>query len=169
MSGKAVRETLGFLAVVASLVFVGLEIRQNTQVARAEAYRDVAIFTTDLAIRLAEDPEFQALYSRMQFGDAGGSAFTNAEQIQAAWRFDAVFRQAELIWRQVESGVLPPEAIDLMLNFTLDLRFAREIWPLTREDLPADFAAAFMDQRMSCQDGTAECMDRMDRTRAHSA
>ena len=36
MSGKAIRETLGFLAVVASLVFVGFEIRQNTQVARGQ-------------------------------------------------------------------------------------------------------------------------------------
>ncbi len=35
MSGKAIRESLGFLAVVASMVLVGLEIRQNTTVARA--------------------------------------------------------------------------------------------------------------------------------------
>ena len=37
MSGKAIRETLGFLAVVAGLVFVGLEIRQNTRQLRADA------------------------------------------------------------------------------------------------------------------------------------
>ncbi len=35
MSGKAIRETLGFLAVVASMVFVGMEIRQNTVIAHA--------------------------------------------------------------------------------------------------------------------------------------
>ncbi len=33
MSGKNFRETVGLLLVVASLVFVGLEIRQNTLVA----------------------------------------------------------------------------------------------------------------------------------------
>ena len=36
MSGKAVRETLGFLAVVASMVFVGAEIRQNTAAIRGQ-------------------------------------------------------------------------------------------------------------------------------------
>ena len=41
MSGKAVRETLGFLAVVASMVFVGLEIRQNTLQAQAAAYQEI--------------------------------------------------------------------------------------------------------------------------------
>ena len=35
MSGKAVRETLGFLGVMASLVFVGLEIRQGASATRA--------------------------------------------------------------------------------------------------------------------------------------
>lgn len=41
MSGEALRETLGFIGVVASLVFVGIEIRQNTIVARAAAYQDI--------------------------------------------------------------------------------------------------------------------------------
>ena len=31
MSGKAIRETLGFIGVIASLVFVGLEVRQKGQ------------------------------------------------------------------------------------------------------------------------------------------
>ena len=35
MSGKAIRETVGFLAVVASLVFVGLEVRQGAAATRA--------------------------------------------------------------------------------------------------------------------------------------
>jgi hypothetical protein len=41
MSGKAVRETLGFLVVVAGLVFVGLEIQQNTAIARGQLHRAV--------------------------------------------------------------------------------------------------------------------------------
>ncbi len=41
MSGKAVRETMGFLAVVAGLVFVGWEIRQNNTLARAAAYESI--------------------------------------------------------------------------------------------------------------------------------
>jgi len=35
MSGKAVRETLAALGVIASLVFVGFEIRQNTSATRS--------------------------------------------------------------------------------------------------------------------------------------
>jgi len=35
MSGKAIRETVGFLAVVGSMVFVGVEIQQNTAATRS--------------------------------------------------------------------------------------------------------------------------------------
>ena len=41
MSGKAIRETLAALAVVASLVFVGLEIQQNTVASQAEQENDI--------------------------------------------------------------------------------------------------------------------------------
>ena len=41
MSGKAIRETVGFGAVVAGLVFVGLEIQQNNKLAQAAAYQAI--------------------------------------------------------------------------------------------------------------------------------
>jgi hypothetical protein len=40
MSGNALRETVGFVGVIASLVFVGLEIRQNTRAAQASAVQE---------------------------------------------------------------------------------------------------------------------------------
>ena len=41
MSGKAVRETLGFLGVIVSLVFVGLEVRQNSLSVQAATYQEL--------------------------------------------------------------------------------------------------------------------------------
>jgi hypothetical protein len=43
MSGRAVRETVGLLAVVAGRVFVGWEIRQSTIASRAAAYQTLGI------------------------------------------------------------------------------------------------------------------------------
>ena len=43
MSTKAIGETLAALSVVASLIFVGYEIRQNTVAARAAAYQAIGI------------------------------------------------------------------------------------------------------------------------------
>ena len=58
MSGKTIRETLGFLVVVASLVFVGMEIRQNTIAARAAAYQAIGIATAAVFDNQAHDRQF---------------------------------------------------------------------------------------------------------------
>ena len=61
MSGKAIRETVGFLAVVASLVFVGMEIRQNTQVARGQTRIELTALNNEFLARLG-DPEFSEVW-----------------------------------------------------------------------------------------------------------
>ena len=47
MSGKDIRDSVGLLLVVASMVFVGFEIRQNTIAARSAAYMEIGIATSE--------------------------------------------------------------------------------------------------------------------------
>ena len=47
MSGKAGRETLGMLGVIASMIFVGFEIRQSNVQARAAAYQAIGVATAE--------------------------------------------------------------------------------------------------------------------------
>jgi hypothetical protein len=56
VSGKEVREVVGFAGVVASLVFVGVEIRQNTVTARAAAYQAMGEAVSDSWIGVSDDP-----------------------------------------------------------------------------------------------------------------
>ncbi len=56
MSKKAIRETLAVLGVVASLIFVGYEIRQNTIAARAAAYQAIGIATAAAFRQLGARP-----------------------------------------------------------------------------------------------------------------
>ena len=49
-------ELVTTIGIVVSLVFVGLEIRQNTSVARAQARIDMATITQDWLLVLAQDP-----------------------------------------------------------------------------------------------------------------
>jgi len=60
MSSKAVRETVGFLGGVASLVFVGLEIRQNTATARGQARQELAALNQEWLIQRSTATDFQA-------------------------------------------------------------------------------------------------------------
>ena len=58
MSGKAIRETLAALGVIASMVFVGLEIRQSNVQARAAAYQAIGIASAEAHDNWAHDRQF---------------------------------------------------------------------------------------------------------------
>src|SRR5919109_1175556 len=64
VSAAAMRETLGFIGVVASLIFVGMEIRQNTAVARGQARHDLAALNQEWLILQTADSVFNDLYRR---------------------------------------------------------------------------------------------------------
>ena len=49
-------EAIGIIGVIASLIFVGIEIRQNTQAVRGATYQSLTESSMELLFRLAEDP-----------------------------------------------------------------------------------------------------------------
>lgn len=61
MSAAAIRETLGFIGVVGSLIFVGIEIQQNTKVARAAAYQEIGFTAADAYRTMSLDREWAEL------------------------------------------------------------------------------------------------------------
>jgi hypothetical protein len=69
MSGSALRETVGFLAVVAGLVFVGLELRQNTAIARAATRQALTEQSLESIMALATDDELGGQLDQWLWGD----------------------------------------------------------------------------------------------------
>lgn len=64
MSRKRISEFVGLLGVVGSLVFVGLEIRQNTAATTGQARQELAALNQEWLILLAGDSAFSELYFR---------------------------------------------------------------------------------------------------------
>jgi hypothetical protein len=103
------RETVAFLGVVGSLVFVGWEIRQSNVQARAAAYQAIGIATSDyhanMDVRLARlaadaaDPEAIQSWERDDWLILWRSAM-------------AGLRLAETVLLQSQQGVLPEEAME---------------------------------------------------------
>lgn len=63
MSSKAIRETLATLGVIASLIFVGIEIRNGTTQARAAAYQALGVATAEWFDSWAHDPDLAAVWN----------------------------------------------------------------------------------------------------------
>ena len=106
MSAKAVRETVGFIGVIASLVFVGLEIRQNTQAAQAAAIQE----SINVARQQIQMYALDAEANRIQMiGRESLDALTAEEEERYRWMLLSFFWGMQGLYRQWDLGVLPNE------------------------------------------------------------
>ena len=110
MSSTAVRESLAAIGVIASMVFVGLEIRQSNSQARAAAFQEIGIATAeshrDARGRIAE-LNLDAVWTPERL-----SSWTRSDW-ELHWRqWVEIMRLYETLQLQVEQGILPEEAVD---------------------------------------------------------
>ena len=119
MSGKAIRETLAALGVISSMVFVGLEIRQNTSVARMAAAQTFTQQQLDLN-QVIMTEGYPALNARMIEG-AIREDFSSGDQL----RTNATHLSVVRIWESL---------------------YFIESWPFYRGAFTEDFASYFEGQ-----------------------
>ena len=77
-------QVLGMLGLIASLIFVGMELRQNQQVARVTAYQALAEQIASYNALLLSEPEI----NRIRNAALNNENLTeeDAEQYRAFWR-----------------------------------------------------------------------------------
>jgi len=103
---KNIFEAVGIVAIVASLIFLSLEIRQSNVQARAAAYQAIGIATAAAFDSVAHDRQFLMLAQKpaddMDKSDWG---------LYAA-KMTVFARLGETVLLQVEQGLLPPDAME---------------------------------------------------------
>ncbi len=103
---KDILEAVGLVAIVASLLFLALEIRQSNLQARAAAYQAIGIATAAAFDSLAHDREFLILAQK------AADAMDKADWGQYAAKMTVFARLGETVLLQVEQGLLPPDAME---------------------------------------------------------
>ncbi len=138
MSRKEVREVVGFVGIVASLVFVGWEIRQNTVAARATAYQNMGSTISDTWMLGAQNPELALL--TLRFFEEEDAEFTPVEEAVLIAQTVGALRQYETAWRQVQLGLLEPEVLEYFGwgNDVLSGNM-RRLWPRLSQRMSPDF------------------------------
>jgi hypothetical protein len=107
MSSKSVREWIGLVGVVGSLLFVGMEIRQNTAVARGQARQDLA----------TQAQEWLTFLSQAETADLWARAWrleedlTTQELFRAELLMTNFLRRLENIYFQFAEGLVDEQAL----------------------------------------------------------
>ena len=99
-------ETLGIVGVIASLIFVGLEIRQNTTATKAAAIQEMTASGLVHIDGIAGNFQLAGVLSRRL---ADIESLTDAEKVQFGLTYNAGLMNTHGLFRQWELGVLPDE------------------------------------------------------------
>jgi hypothetical protein len=123
---KAVIEFAGAIAVLIGLVFVGLELRQNTKAVQAATFQGMTETSSDFLVAIASEPELRRVWS---------ASFTTPNDLSDEEREILGFLQNSFwlrmqnAFRQWQIGTLSDE--DWLVYRNLSCGFARR--PLYRE------------------------------------
>lgn len=143
MPWRLLSEMVAAISVVASLVFVGFEIRANTTQARAAAYQEIGIATASLHLNLDE----WGVRLFVEQYDATRIASWSPEDWHRIFRnWLGVFRIWETLQRQVDLGVLDATDIEAMgfgntPNIAWDSVAFRCFWPAVQANTSLELVA----------------------------
>ena len=128
-----VGEFLGALGVIASLIYLGIQIRQNTRSVRASTFHGAASRAADLTRAIAEGKELAHIYRRGMVG------LDQLEDDDDVLRFmmllSTMFRQFEDLFFQYRAGTISSESWDAW-RYSLRLQISNPgfspFWDLRR-------------------------------------
>lgn len=100
-------QVVGIFALVASLVFVGLQMKQTQEIALASAYQDRTASSVERLVAEASSPENTSARAKERRGDFAGISPEERESRELF--FAAYIVMAENHHYQYEAGFLPEE------------------------------------------------------------
>ena len=136
-------EIIGVVAIVVSLVFVGLEVRQNTNAVKSTVVQAVAQQSYDSIVLIIENDNLRMAQWAVQ-----GAPPDEQRQLLSLY-YSALIRIQLNRYMQAQLGVID---LDTVLNLggssgIYDHRSFREWWSLRRENFDPEFIA-YMENRV---------------------
>lgn len=142
MKTVSIVESIGLIAVFAGLVFVGLEIRQNNQLAQAAAYQEIGFATAQNWLDMSQDPEFNQVHLRHFFAHPAWWSEQDPQDVErliTLWI--GYLREYETLYLQVDLGLLDQTAMDrLGWGLVRDLPAVHYLWPYIGNAVNPGFA-----------------------------
>ena len=148
---REIAEVIGVLSVVASLVFVALEIRQNTDAVRSSTVQDISRWSYDATMALVESPEIVA--ARVA---ACSGTMSQDQKTTLHIYYEALLRLQLNRYQQAQLGIVDEE---LALNLggrggAYANPYFAEVWANVNSQFSPGFAN-FIERQVLTQPGNA--------------
>jgi hypothetical protein len=135
---------LGAIGVVASLIFVGLEVRQNTAAVRGATYQSIVDSSLQQVQWWANNEKLLQYEVRIDEG-AVAEDFTDVQNLLIRSAFVMTVRRIENIYVQVREGLVEEDAV---LRFRpskdyFETPYFQEFWESWRLEMEPEFREYF--------------------------
>ncbi len=142
-------ELVAATGIIASLIFVGYQIRQSNALGRLQAQQSMAETWSTVNLAVATDHVLADLMARMHAGGLGAD-FARGEVVSCYQVLRGLDHTWEMYYMQTRLSVLEKGDISFPQpnNRTFGAPFHRELWPSIRAGFNEDFAV-FWEQRFS--------------------
>ena len=145
MKKKEIIEILGLVAIIGSLIFVGIEIRQNSLAVRGATHQSISEQVTKLYMHIATNERLSKLVSQMLPNDTSNDNLRDklnaADQLSLDFTVLTGLRRIENIYLQESDGILSDKAFERIGFEFYQTPFSRETW----EKYKTGFDKAFID------------------------
>jgi hypothetical protein len=137
----AISQVIGAVGVVASLIYVGRQVRLGNALARAEAYRTVSLRVSEMTSEWANDEKFIPIVRSGLFERTARLAdLSPDDQTKLILYYSSALRVFEMIHRQVEAGVLDQSAYGMLGGIMFNAPIFSDVWPILGAAYSSDFA-----------------------------
>ena len=141
MKKKEIFEILGILAIIGSLIFVGIEIRQNSIAIKGSTHQTISEQVTKLYMTIAGDERLSKLVSEMMANDELRNELNATDQLSLDFIVLTGLRRIENIYLQQLDGILSDKAFERIGLEFYRAQYARQTW----EKYKTNFDSAFID------------------------
>jgi hypothetical protein len=133
---KAVTEAVGLAAVLLGLVFVGVELRGNTEAVKAATFQSLTDISNDYVMQIAADPELARI---LHTARASGLAALAPSDSARYWSMERAFWvRMQNVFSQYSRGTLTDEDFHMYREVICgSTGGTRDMWPEHRGILSA--------------------------------
>jgi hypothetical protein len=154
-------DLIGALTIVVSLVYLAIQVRQNTRSLHAENYAHALDRVSDVQARLSTNPEMVRIFNQ---GLADPLRLRRGERVQFTWMMYEMFGSFEFMFLQSRENALPTgvwERWSDTLSWWLQWPGVQRWWRSQPTSFSATFAA-FVESRIGAPVSDAERARRWD-------
>jgi integrase len=147
MNRRTIIEIFGLLSVIGSLIFVGVEISQNTQAVRGATHQSVSDQISEYYLTIAADERLADLVARALRDEINRQDLNRADQLSVDLVIVTGIRRVENIYLQYKNGILEKDAFERIGYGSYRGSFARLTWNDWKGEFDKGFITFFENSR----------------------